>query len=137
MSGKAESGLRPNGKFRGDHQECIDYVKRKVEIAFRKTRPDIVLIENYSFGSKGSALSVLHELGGVVKDMLWRHEAVWTVISPQTLKVAATGKAGASKDEMLAAARLMWHECPEHNVADAFHLAQYAIEKYDNLCEAA
>lgn len=136
---KADSQLY-NGKFYGTDEERIAYIALNIMEEWRESQPDIVLMEGYSFGSKGRALSGLHELGGVVKHHLWTVDALWLPIAPTTLKVQATGNHRADKKQMLARARMMWPNCPDlppgQDVADAFLLARLGMRRYDKLVEA-
>jgi Holliday junction resolvasome RuvABC endonuclease subunit len=72
--------------------------------------PDLVLVEGYSFASKGRALFQLGELGGIVR-MILADEAVmspelaWGVVPPNAIKKYATGKGTANKIGMVVAAR--------------------------------
>jgi crossover junction endodeoxyribonuclease RuvC len=125
-----------NGKFYGTDEERIAYIVLMVMEEWRESQPDIVLIEGYSFGSKGRALSGLHELGGVMKHHLWAAEALWLPIAPTALKTYSTGNHRADKEAMLARARMMWPACPNHDVADAFLLARLGMRRYDKLVES-
>lgn len=85
-----------------------------------------VNIEGYSFGSKGSAVFDVAELGGIVRWHLRKCGYTYHVVSPSTLKKAATGKGNADKGAMLAAAiRKRAYEGSDHNEADAIHLAHF------------
>lgn len=125
-----------NGKFYGTDEERIAYIALTIMEEWRDAQPDLVLIEGYSYGSKGRALSGLHELGGVVKHHLWAVNALWIPIAPTTNKTYSTGNHRADKNQMLARARMMWPACPNHDVADAFLLARYGLRKYDELVES-
>ena len=126
-----------NGKFYGSDEERIAYIVLTIMEEWRDSHPDLVLIEGYSYGSKGRALSGLHELGGVMKHHLWGSEVLWLPIAPSTNKTYATGNHQATKDQMLDRAREMWPTCPNHDVADAFLLARYGLRRYPELVEAA
>lgn len=83
-------------------------------------------IEGYSFGSRGSAVFSVAELGGIVRWHLHTHGYTYSDVAPSALKKAATGKGNADKGAMLAAAiRKHGYEGSDHNEADAIHLAHY------------
>jgi len=67
--------------------------------------PDLVVVEGYSYHSRGRALFGLGELGGVVRLELHDLGAPWAVLSPSALKKYATGRHQANKTEMVVAAR--------------------------------
>ena len=86
------------------------------------SRP-LVVLEGYSYGSKGRAIFDVGELGGVIRLTLWEHATPVAVVAPATLKKFTTGKGNASKDQMLAAAIRRWEfEGEDNNAADAYML---------------
>lgn len=131
---RAEKQLH-NGVFFGTDEERIAYIALVVMEEFRSSLPDLVLLEGYSFGSKGRALSGLHELGGVIKHHLWASSAPWIPVQPSENKKYATGTGSADKDLMMSRALRLWPRCPNHDVADAFHLARYGLREYTSLVE--
>lgn len=129
------SGLRPNGSFRGTDEECIEYVKKKIRKIFKKYEPDLTVLENYAFSKHSRSLSVLHEVGGVVKNMLHRLEAPWCVATPTEVKSHATGNGGASKADMLIAAKHAGHDFRNSDEADAFWCADWGLVNYKRLVD--
>lgn len=129
-------GLLPSGVFRGHQEDRIEWQRRRIAAAFRSLAPDLVVIEEYAFGAKGRGLTGIHELGGVIRNHLFRKNAVWLSIHNSVIKQYATGKGGASKEEMVAAAREFWDEFPAHfnhknggaDVADGYWLAHWGWE---------
>src|SRR5206468_6278393 len=84
---------------------------------------DVVVIEGYSFGAKGNAILSLAELGGVIRIALADRGMPYVDIPPACLKLFATGKGNAPKDEVLAAAiRKLQYSGHDHNEADALWL---------------
>lgn len=119
-------GLLPSGKYRGHLEDRIEWQRKHIAKAFRKFLPELVVLEEYAFGARGRGLSGLHELGGVVKNYLFRKEAVYLGVQNAIIKQYATGKGGASKQEMIASAQKYWPECPsDSNVADAFWIGHW------------
>lgn len=119
--------------YRGSDEECIEWIARRVAAAFRKYKPEIVVLENYAFSKHSRALSSLHEVGGVVKNRLHLLEAPWVVAAPTEVKKTATGSGGASKAEMLLAARRQGLEFRNSDEADGYWCAQWGLENMDRL----
>ena len=86
---------------------------------------DIVFIEDYAFG-KRSSLTVLAELGGIVRFMIWRLTGHWPFSVPITaLKKFATGRGSAKKEDIkLALYKKHRLEFKTNDEADALVLAQ-------------
>lgn len=90
-------------------------------------RADLVVIEGYSFASKGRAVVSLGELGGTVRLHLHQNGVPYAEIPPSCRAKLATGKGNAGKDEVLAAAiRRLGYAGHDHNEADALWLMQAA-----------
>lgn len=124
--------------FRGSsREERIEFIRRRVASAIRKFEPGVVCIEGYSFASKGSSMTDLAELRGVILNVVHRAGLETDhIIAPPTLKKLATGNGGADKSEMIAAAQAMWPKCPDDdNIADAYHLAVEAQRRYAQYAE--
>lgn len=88
----------------------------------------LVMLEGYSFASKGTAVINLGELGGVVRLAL--HEAGITVVevAPSALKLFGTGKGNANKVAMGMAAQRNGYTGPEDdNAIDAWWLRQFGL----------
>jgi hypothetical protein len=89
----------------------------------------LVVVEGPSLHSKGSAFHQLAGLWWYVLDALDAAGQTWLVVDPSTLKVYATGKGNAGKDDMLAAAirRLGWAGSG-NDEADAAWLAAFGAD---------
>lgn len=96
--------------------------KRIYKMICRHT-PNIVMLES-AIG--GPTQHQTHGLNAVIRYELFNHKIVFDTMAPNTLKKKATGNGRASKEEMTVAARKHWPECPDHNCADAYHLAVQA-----------
>lgn len=107
----------------------IDHVVRQVQCLARDA--DLVVIEGYSFGSKGRSVFDVAELGGCVRFLLHRLGIPWVDVPPSTLKKYATGKGNSPKDAMIAAAirRFGFAGC-DNNEADAYLLWCMARHEY-------
>jgi Holliday junction resolvasome RuvABC endonuclease subunit len=93
-----------------------------------------VIIEEYSHGSVSSSMDIVHELGGIVKYSLRKIGQVPIEISPKSVKKFVTGNGNADKDMMLACVQKAGLPILDHNMADAFGLAQlgYALQLPDS-----
>lgn len=134
-SKQQESGLRPNGKYRGLDEERIDWVTKKIVASIRKFQPRLVAIEGYSFGSNQPGGAVRHELAGVLKNRLLRLETPYVIYPPRSLKKWFTGSGSASKEEMVLEASRRGFTTKDDNLADAYALARYAFEEYEFLVD--
>jgi len=88
----------------------------------------LVAIEGYAFGAQGNAMFNLAELGGVVRMALFDSGVPFADVPPSSLKLFATGKGNAPKDQVLAAAiRQLGYAGHDHNAADALWLLSMAL----------
>ncbi len=93
---------------------------------------DLVLLEGYSYGSKGRAVINIAEMGGVVRLALFEAGLTVVELAPPTLKKLATGKGNAGKEMVLAEAiRRLGYEGSSNNESDAMWLREAARQHYD------
>jgi Holliday junction resolvasome RuvABC endonuclease subunit len=92
----------------------------------------IVIIEDYSFGLRGSSVSQLSELGGSVKTTLLKSGFNYFTLAPQTLKKFVLGPQRGSKvgkEFMLMQVLDKWGvKFDSADVCDAFCLAMFVYE---------
>lgn len=88
----------------------------------------VVEQQAYSRGGKGQ-LCQLGELRGVIKHWLYRWEVPILEPPSNVVKLWATGFGDADKKLMLSMARRVWSGCPNHDLADAWHLAGWGAQK--------
>ncbi len=89
----------------------------------REQKPLVTAIES-AIG--GRTQHITHGLNAVVRWELFRGGFLFDTIAPNSLKKVATGNGKAEKEEMVAAAQVLWPGCPNHDEADAFHAAMWA-----------
>lgn len=95
---------------------------------------NLVVIEGYAFGAKGNAVINLGELGGVIRLALADRGLPFVEIPPSCVKLFATAKGNAPKDEVLGAAiRKLSYNGHDHNEADALWLLEMAKARYEQL----
>lgn len=94
-------------------------------------RPDVVVIEGYSFGSQNSRAHALGEFGGVIR--LHLHQRAQTVVelAPKVRAKLATGNGNASKQLVLVeAVKRLGYPGSSFDEADAQWLLQAALIHY-------
>lgn len=96
-----------------------------------------IMIEDYSFGSKGRVFN-LAENCGVLKQELWNHNYSFKTVPPTVVKKFASGKGNANKEKMYEAFVQKYSvdllldfsssklDNPVTDIVDAFFLAQYS-----------
>lgn len=94
-------------------------------------RPDLAVIEDYAYGTSNNGTAAIHEWGGVARLWLHRHGIPYVLVSPTTLKMYATGKGNAPKDDVFAAALRRCPDIQNNDAADAWWLWQMAAAHYD------
>lgn len=104
----------------------ISWMRGWVQSAVRIARPDVVVLEGYSMGSKGSSALNIAEFGGVLRFTLHELGIPVVEIPPSSLKLFATGSGASEKDAMIAeAVRRLGYLGSSRDEADALWL--YAL----------
>jgi len=89
---------------------------------------DLVVLEDFSFGSRGAALYQIGGMGFLVRHRLWTMGLPYIPISPGMLKKFVTGSGSAQKNVMLREVWRRWnHEASDDNSADAIGLAYIGL----------
>ena len=101
----------------------------------------VILIEDYSFGSKGRVFN-LAENCGILKYMLFKNGYRFFTVAPTVVKKYATGKGNATKEKMYEAfvndTFVDLHSIispttklgsPTTDIVDAWYIARYMIDK--------
>lgn len=92
---------------------------------------DLVVLEGYSFASKGRAIITLGELGGVVRVALREAGTHGVEVAPSQRARYATGKGNAGKDQVLVeAVKRLGYGGHDNNEADALWLWTMAADHY-------
>jgi crossover junction endodeoxyribonuclease RuvC len=91
--------------------------------------PALIVIEGFSYGSKGRGVFDIAYLGWRIREELERYrtedDVPWLEVSPAQLKQFATGKGNANKEIVLQQVYKRWGvELTDNNQADAYVLAQ-------------
>lgn len=95
------------------------------KILQRLDAKDKIIIEGFSYGSRGRGMSFQFGLGHYVRNELYKFDFDYEIVTPGQLKKFATGKGNASKDNMILPIYKKWgFEHESDNVRDAFVLAK-------------
>ena len=91
--------------------------------------PSLIVIEGFSYGSKGRGVFDIAYLGWRIREELERYrtedDIPWLEVSPSQVKQFATGKGNANKEIVLQQVYKRWGvEFNDNNQADAYVLAQ-------------
>ena len=88
---------------------------------------DIIMIEGFSYGSRGRGMSFQFGLGYALRIELYKQGYEYTIATPAQLKKFATNKGNSSKENMILPIYKNWtFEHDSDNVRDAYVLAQMA-----------
>lgn len=100
-------------------------------------KPDLIMIEAYSFGSRNGG-EYLGELGGVLRWELYKHvaDAMNVVeVAPSAVKKFATGKGTSKKEAIIGHIQKRWNVLFENSdEADAYVLYRIGL-CYAGICE--
>ena len=106
---------------------------------------EFVIIENYSYGSKGSSIFNLAESTGITKQKLWSKNIQVEVVPPKAIKKFYTGSGNASKSDMykqfksetkIDLVTLFDYQkaeivSPISDVCDSWAILKYGLDVYD------
>lgn len=100
----------------------LDWLRSAVSDMARSA--DLVLIEDFSFGSKGRAVYQIGGLQFMVRHYLWKSGIPYCLVAPSQLKKFATGKGNADKSIVIREVFARWGvSIDDDNAADAYVLA--------------
>ena len=105
--------------------------------------PSLIVIEGFSYGSKGRGVFDIAYLGWRIREELERYrtedDIPWLEVSPSQVKQFATGKGNANKEIVLQQVYKRWGvEFNDNNQADVYVLAQIGrayLSEMDNLTD--
>ena len=127
-------GQLAQDRFKGEPDERIEWLRKKVALNIRKFGVSLVIIESKNFPAKGKT-KIIDELQGVIKNELLRTQIVYVLVSPPELKKFACGDGRASKIEMIAAAKKFDRALGTDDEADALHLARFGNVNWKKLVD--
>jgi crossover junction endodeoxyribonuclease RuvC len=122
-----EYSSKPSKTLRGRIQRYRDLMEKVIKI-IRKVYPRIIVLEGYSYGSKGRSVITLGEFGGIVRDRLIGYSDWIAEVPPTVLKKFVCGKGNANKAAVVSAATKRYsEEFDSDNQADAYVLARMGL----------
>lgn len=93
---------------------------------------DKVLIEGFSFGSKGAGVSKMYGLGWTFRIRLVEEMFKWQEVAPTALKKFASNKGNAKKEDLVLPVYKKWgFESSSNDIIDAYILARMAWSMYN------
>jgi crossover junction endodeoxyribonuclease RuvC len=109
----------------------LRWIRAQVMAAVREPRADLVVLEGYAFAAHASHAHELGELGGVIRVALLDAGIRFVDVNPSSLKLFATGKGNAKKNQVLAdAVRKLAYAGHSTDEADALWLLEMARTHY-------
>jgi Holliday junction resolvasome RuvABC endonuclease subunit len=122
-------GWEPNHRlYEGDRRERAAKVMCAMNKLCRELKPlglEVVVYED-TFVRGITACKALYGIIGIIEACFGNAGFTPMGVSPATVKVFATGKGNATKEEMIAAAQIMGYEGDNEHEADAYCLLKYA-----------
>lgn len=89
---------------------------------------DLVIIEGYAFGARGSSGISLGELGGVIRTWLYESGVRYIEIPPTQIKKFITGSGNAPKETMLKEVYKRYNfDTNDNNLADAYCIGEVGL----------
>lgn len=120
------------------------YIRDCLNSVITECKPDIVFIEGYAMGIRGTHVFNLGELGGVLRVLIYESKLPYVDVSPTTLKKYICGNGLAKKNVMLEQTFRKFgvgsDVLKDDNQVDAYCLARFGInyqlfsngDKYSN-----
>jgi Holliday junction resolvasome RuvABC endonuclease subunit len=117
-------------ELEGKGTRRLEQARLEAQRLLERFRPQVVVVEGYSFASPNRAHE-LGEVGGVVRLYLHDQRVPWFEASPSTRMKVATGKGQASKGAVLAeAVRRLQYQGHSEDEADALWLLELIRQRY-------
>lgn len=93
---------------------------------------DRVLIEGFSFGSRGKSVSTMYGVGWCFRMMLENEKFKWQEAPPTSVKKFGSNKGNAKKEELILPVYKKWgFESNVNDIIDAYIMARMAWSMYN------
>lgn len=107
----------------------LEYIRTSIMEYFVPRQ--LVVLEGFSYGSKGQSVYEIGGLGYIIRLALWDANIPFVEVPPSSLKLYATGKGLAKKTAMaVAALKRTGQEFDDDNQCDAAWLRWMALDHY-------
>lgn len=114
--------------------ERMAFIRDEVLDATAGTSTDLVVVEGFSFASKGNAVYQIGGLGWIIRLALTEARVPWVLVTPSQLKLYATGKgSGKGTDKIamgVAAMERAGVRFEDDNQCDAWWLRLMGLDHY-------
>lgn len=108
--------------------ERVHYILCQFIEIFENHKPEKIIIEGYSMGSRGMVYDI-GEVGGVIRHFMYMNKIPYIEIPPKTLKKYVTDNGNADKEMMMeAVGKKYGHIFQDDNTNDAYAMAIMFIE---------
>lgn len=112
-------------------EQRLYHIRKAILEILDAGRVDVVVVEGFSYGSKGAAIVDIGGLGWVIRLALWERAVPYVEVPPACLKKYACGTGGAKKEQVLVqAVHRAGRTFADNNQADAWWLYQMGLAHY-------
>lgn len=119
------TGLIETDKMEG--LDRMDYILNQIvnQVGTENRKELLVVLEDFSFASKGASLFQIAGLGYIVRHWLWKNSVAFCLVPPTLLKKYVTGAGNSDKSVMLKELYKRWHvDFNDDNIGDAYGLSR-------------
>jgi crossover junction endodeoxyribonuclease RuvC len=122
-----DEGLINTDKLEGldrmDH--ILKDIQNLIDIKNKPAGEILVILEDFSFASKGSSVFQIAGLGHIIRHWLWTQSIDFILIPPTVLKKFVTGAGNSDKSVMLKEVYKRWgYDTNDDNIGDAYSLGR-------------
>jgi crossover junction endodeoxyribonuclease RuvC len=118
----------PPPKVKG--MEKLAYIGGRLNQRMEEDKPDLVVLEGYSFASK-HAIVTMAEIGTIYRYFMWQAEQSYIELAPTSLKKFVTGVGNCKKELILKEVYKVWgFDTNDNNISDAYGLAMYGAYQH-------
>lgn len=94
---------------------------------------DKVLIEGFSYGSRGAGVSKMYGIGWMFRIMLEQEKFKWGEVAPTIVKKFGSGKGSAKKEDLILPVYKKWgFESNNNDITDAYIIARMMWSMYNH-----
>lgn len=104
----------------------MNFILEKIQTLIGPVTDNVlILIEDFSFASKGASLFQIAGLGYIIRHWFWGQGIDFVLVPPTVLKKFVTGKGNSDKSIMIKEVYKRWGaDINDDNIADAYGLAR-------------